>query len=142
MNSDTDRYQSHTSDERSIFNRILWRLLNWNPDAFELYSAVIWIIWGSMMISISSEIHDARYSSLFRYIGSQTLGTSLLCIGAFRLLSIVISHFRMRRVMSFITAVVWGGIASLLIWSSPSISAISHMIFAIVSGWSYLRMRE
>jgi hypothetical protein len=142
MSSETDRYQSQAGDAKSFFNRILWRLLNWNPDAFELYSAIIWIIWGSMMISIPSEVHDARYGSLFRYVGSQTLGTALLCIGAFRLLSIVVSHFSMRRVMSFVTAVVWGGIAALLLWSSPSISAISHMIFAIVSGWSYLRMRE
>lgn len=142
MSSDTSRHHIHVSDIRLAFNRIWWSLINWNPDAFELFTSLIWVIWGLWTIVTPSIADNSRYSVLFTYVSTSTLGSALAAIGSMRLCVILLSSFGGRKALGFLSAVIWGVIAVMLVVSNLNISSVSHAIFAAASGWSYLRLRE
>lgn len=142
MSSETDRFPRQHSDIHDSILRLLWRLIDWRPDAFEIYASVVWAMWGIWLLIDPQSAHPDRYTALFRFLRPEALGAILLVIGALRFCAIVVNAFAIRRAAAFVVAIGWGGIALLLLWSHVGISAAAHVIFSIVSGWSYLRMRE
>lgn len=142
MSSNTDRHCVQHDGLHTFFNQLLWRLIDWRPDVFELYASIIWILWGGWLLVDPHSAPPDRYSALFKLLRPEALGAALMVIGAGRFCGILASSFAIRRITAFVVTIGWGGIALLLLWSRVNILAVSHAIFAIVSGWGYLRMRE
>jgi hypothetical protein len=142
MSMETGRYPSARSDASVALNRFWWGLVNWDPDVFELFSSIVWIIWGIWTMVVPSVSDHSRYAVLYAYTGTAKMGLFLTLIGAARTVAIFKQSFPVRRFLCFVAAMAWGMIALTLIASDLSISSISHAFFALLTGWTYLRLRE
>lgn len=142
MSMQTGRYPAAHSEASAVLNRLWWGLVNWDPDVFELFSSIAWVIWGIWTLLVPGVSQPSRYASLYAYTGTIKLGLFLFCVGTIRTIAIFRQSFSVRRFLCFVAAISWGMIALTLLLSDFSISSISHAFFAAASGWTYLRMRE